>query len=759
MAPFSRPCLSLAVLTCLTAFDLGTTAVFAAPSRDGAVTAELISEVDSIQPGKPFTVALKLEIDSGWHTYWKNPGDSGFPTKIAWNLPEGFSPGAIEFPYPHQFSVDFGGIKQIGLGYTHDHPAVHLIEITPPANLAAGTEVTLSGKVNWLMCDDHQCVPGGVDLSLSLPVSEKSSVVEATSEWFADARRNIPAKAPDWQLSVVEKDEKTLSFTVTVPGGASSPQMDGLSFYPDQSGVVNLSAPQQFSSAGNALTIDFPKAAYFSKLPEPLGAVLISEAGFADFDGRSAIEVSTAGATATASKGTAAPVAAPDSAPPDSADESESDNPEKNSDNQPEETRADAASSPFGGSLLAILLAGFLGGMILNVMPCVFPVISLKILSFVSHAGDERRKVLTHGAIYTIGILLFFLALAGIVIALGLAWGGQFQSPLFVMVMTAVIVVLSLSLFGVCELGVKLTGVGGELTQSSGYAGSFWSGALAVILATPCTGPFLGSSLGWALEQPPLVVISFFTMMGLGMAAPYVLLTLFPALTRRLPRPGPWMETFKQIMGFPMLAAAVFLLWILNGQIGDTGLALFMGALVLLGLAAWAWGRFGHAASKSKVAGYATIAIGVVGAIVLSNTALNQSGQAAEESETADSRPIAEIIEGYRAEGKNVFVDFTARWCAICQTNKPAMYSEETKAAFEKYNVVFVEADWTNKNDDIYQFLKEHGRRSVPYYPIFPADPSRGPVELPQNLTPGIILDHLKKLDDVEANFPVASLP
>ncbi len=557
---------------------------------------------------------------------------------------------------------------------------------------------------------------------------------------FAKARNDLPAPAPEWQLEVSDIDEKNLAITIRPPEEAQVPDAASLTFYPESAGVIGLAAPQQFTTVDGALKATLPKAPYFQELPDPFSAVLVSPAGFSGFDGRSALRLSNAPQSPEAEKAATEPDASPDSTPtPETGD-----------------ARAEVTTSPSGGGLLGVLLFGFLGGMILNIMPCVFPVISLKILSFVSHAGDERRKVLTHSAVYTLGILLFFIGLAAIVIALGLAWGGQFQSPVFVMVMTAVIVVLSLSLFGVFEFGVKLTGVGGELTQSSGYAGSFWSGALAVVLATPCTGPFLGSSLGWALEQPPLVVFTFFTMMGLGMAAPYVLLTLFPALTKRLPRPGPWMETFKQVMGFPMMAAAVFLLWILNGQIGDTGVAWFMGALIMLSLAAWAWGRFGAPGAASHKAGLVTATVGFVSAVALSWFALQKSGEATESEGVSGDVPIAELIEGYRAEGKHVFVDFTARWCAICQTNKPAMYADETKAAFEKYGVEFIVADWTNRSDDIYQFLKKHGRRSVPYYPLFPADQSKGPLDLPQNLTPGIILDHLEKLEDVPANFPAA---
>lgn len=753
-----RSTLAVAAILLTGWISLNSPSTNAAPVRDGAVSADLISEISDIEPAKPFTIALRLSIDPGWHTYWINPGDSGLPTKITWTLPPGFTAGPIQFTYPHRFTVDFGGLKQVGLGYETE--AIHLVEITPPADLAPGSTVTLSGRADWLMCDDMQCVPGGADLSLTLSVGT-AATPSPDAPAISKARAAQPRPADGWSLSAAASLPKQFTFTITPPAPASLPDPGSITLYPESQGIIDLNAPQRFQSAAGALSLTVPQSPYAAELPPSLAVILISEAGFPDFGGAKAIRISqsppaapsaTAPATAPASAITPSP--APEPAPSTPAAPPQADS------GAPVTVDDDA---PFGGGLLGYLIAGFLGGAILNVMPCVFPVISLKILSFVSHAGESRRKVLLHGAAYTVGILMFFLGFAAILIVVQAGWGAfQFQSPAFVMTMAALIVVLSLSLFGVFEFGLKLTGVGGKLTQGSGYAGSFWSGALAVVLATPCTGPFLGSSLGWAFTQPPVVNLTFFTFMGLGMAAPYVLLTAFPALTRWLPRPGVWMETFKQVMGFPMLGAAVYLLWILEGQIGDKGQAFFMGALILLSLAAWSWGRFSHPAAspRSRRTGLATMTLAIIGAVGLSIHATRQTTQANEsEGAAADTRPIAEIIDSHRRAGKHVFVDFTARWCAICQTNKPAMYSEETKAAFARYGVEFVVADWTNKSDDIFQFLKKYGRRSVPYYPLFPADLTKGPVELPQNLTNGVILDHLKRLETIDTAFPPAITP
>lgn len=726
--------------------------------RDGAVAAELIAESAGIQPGKPFTVALRLSIDPGWHTYWINPGDAGLPTKVQWTLPPGFKAGEIQYPYPHKFVIDLGGFKQSGLGYEGE--TVHLIEMEVPTDVVPGSMVTITGKVDWLMCDDKQCVPGGVTISLSLPVAtEPASSDTRVTDVFAKARETQPIEAKGWSVRVVPRGEKDLTFEISTPSGTAIPDLGSLSFFPESPNLIDLAATQRFRSEGGKIVLDIPKAAYSGKeIPSPFHALLTSEAGFADFGGKKAIRIGDTPAPIAAPTAAAAPgpvpagISEPAPAAPSPATVTKGTVSEGK---VSAETTWSKSAGGFSDSLLGKLVFGFLGGMILNVMPCVFPVISLKILSFVTHARDERRKVLIHGALYTLGILLFFFTLAGITIALGAAWAEQFQSAFFNMIMAALMVIFAMSLFGVFELGASLTGVGGKLTQSSGYLGSFGSGALAVILATPCTGPFLGTSLAWALDQPPLVVISFFTMMGIGMAAPYVLLTLNPALTKRMPRPGPWMESFKQFMGFPMLGTAVFLLWIIEGQLGDKGQAFFMGALVLLALAVWAWAKFRNpvATVRSKTISAITTAAAIAVATTLT---IKASGQTGEETNDApqESKPIGEIIEAHRAAGKHVFVDFTARWCLICQTNKPAMHSSETKAAFAKYGVEFVTADWTNRNDDIFQYLKKHGRRAVPYYPLFPADQSKGPIDLPQNLTNGIILEHLQKLENIDANFP-----
>ena len=309
--------------------------------------------------------------------------------------------------------------------------------------------------------------------------------------------------------------------------------------------------------------------------------------------------------------------------------------------------------------------------------------------------------------------------------------------------MIVVMFVLSLSLFGVFEFGAGMTGVGGKLSTAKGYSGSFWSGALAVLLATPCTGPFLGPALGYAVSQPPAMSLLVFTVIGLGMASPYILLSAVPKLLDYVPRPGAWMETFRNLMGFPMLIVVVWLLWVLGAQIGIDGIALFLAALTVIASAVWLYGKYLAPGTASGKRFQMRVVVAVL--LVLSAVISIKAGGQRQEI-TKNEGPIAEVIANHRKEGRAVFVDFTAKWCLVCQANKPAMHSDEVQAAFKEKNVAFVIADWTNSDPGITKILEEYGRASVPFYPLFPADPDKEPIILPQNLTKGIILEYLDKL-------------
>ena len=398
---------------------------------------------------------------------------------------------------------------------------------------------------------------------------------------------------------------------------------------------------------------------------------------------------------------------------------------------------------PFGGGIFGILLAAFLGGMILNVMPCVFPVISLKVLSFVGQAGEDRKKVFAHALSFTLGVLVFFWILTtGLLIVRAsvgeVGWGEQLQQPAFVIGLIFVMILVALNLFGVFEVGTSLTGVGGSLTSKEGYGGSFWSGALAVLLATPCTAPLMAPAITFALSQPAPFTIMVFTSLGLGMAAPYFLFAIFPKLLEVLPAPGAWMETFKQFMGFPMLVVAVWLIGVLSRQLDVAGLQWSLAAVVLLALACWILGRYtgfdkaGSTRSKGRIAAALVFALSV-------SMAYQASGKRA----TPSQIQIQDVIAAKQAEGKNVFVDFTAEWCVTCKVNeRTTVKTKKTQAFFEKNNIELVFADWTNQDPAITKLLKEHGRAGVPLYVMYSEDPDKEPIALPDGL---ITFGHIEK--------------
>ncbi|MEM7146618.1 MAG: protein-disulfide reductase DsbD domain-containing protein, partial [Verrucomicrobiota bacterium] len=681
----------------------------AEPVRVENLTVELIAASDVIQPDIPFEVGLRMIHDPGWHTYWTNMGDTvGQAPAITWDLPPGFTAGPLRLAYPHTFD-SFG---DVGLGFEDE--ITHLITITPPANLKTGTEVTLKAKVDWLACEEI-CVPGDAELALTLKVAESPGSPGPNAEAMTQADLDQPAIAEGWSLDVASEDGKII-YRIT-PTAGFTPDLPSLFLAPETPALSALTPPETFDWDGTTLTVTASphRENENATVPDRVSAVLTSTSGFDGVVPGNAIYLDT-------DPQSTSPAATTSSA--DTTTLSDADN---------------DAGLPFGGGLLGALLGGFIGGLILNIMPCVFPVISLKIMSFVTHAGESRRKLLNHGLLFTAGILVFFWVLVAFLLGIKAltgqeqGWAAQFQYPAFNMIMTVIMIILALSLFGVFEFGTSLAGVGGNLMSGSGYSASFWSGALATLLATPCTGPFLGAAISFAFGQPAGVTLLFFTIMGLGMASPYILLSAAPGLLKFIPKPGPWMESFKQFMGFPMLITAIWLLWVLEAQIGPTGIMFFSFALVAIAIAAWCLGRFATpVASKQKrwIGRLVALAF-ILAALQLS---VNASHRKPTETSVRDE-PVEQTIAALRSAGKNVFVDFTARWCQICQKNKTVIHSKEVEELLDSHNVEFLIVDWTNKDPETLAYLKTFGRNGVPFYPLFPADPDAPPIVLPQYLT------------------------
>ncbi|MEX2578108.1 MAG: thioredoxin family protein [Verrucomicrobiales bacterium] len=692
-----------------------------APVRDKNVEAQLISSHSTVAPGEPFTLALRLEIDPTWHTYWINPGETGKPTTLELELPEGFEAGELQFPLPKKFVTDFG-FNFVEAGYGYESEVIHPIKVTPPENLKAGDSFTLSGQASWLMCDPNTCVPGSVALSITLQVGE-AATPSPNSAAIEDAVSKLPADS-DWPMSVTLEGSE-LAFSVDIPADAI-PGDATLAFFPYQSGVLDPLADAEFEIDDNALTVAVPKHEALTEAPESFSALLVTETA----TGRTGYRVSTGTSPASATEGVDPAAAADVEASP---------------------AEIDKEALPFGGGLLGILFAAFLGGIILNVMPCVFPVISLKVMSFVGQAGEDRRKVLAHSIVFALGILVFFWILTAVLLVLratgstDVGWGVQLRQPEFVILLIFVMVVVAMSLFGVFEIGARMTSVGGGLAAKSGYAGSFWSGALAVLLATPCTAPLMAPAIGFALVQPAPVMILVFTFLGLGLAAPYFIFAIFPKLLDAIPPPGPWMETFKQFMAFPMLAVAVWLIGVLSKQLDVSGLQWALAATLLVALAGWFMGRFGAYTRPRPTRRKARLAAAAIfaGAFFLAM-------DAAEKRAAPNVVNINDVIAQHRGDGKNVFVDFTAEWCITCKANERiAIKSNVVQQAFEDNNIEFVIADWTNPDPHIGGLLEKHGRAGVPFYLLYPADQSKPAIPIKEGIiTPDDVLDAIRKLPD-----------
>ncbi|MDP4584339.1 MAG: thioredoxin family protein [Verrucomicrobiales bacterium] len=691
--------------------------------RDQNVEARLISSHSTIKAGEPFTIGLQFNIDPTWHTYWSNPGETGLPTSLKLDLPSGFTAGELQFPVPKKFITDYGfDVREAGYGY--ETSVVHPMTITPPADLKAGETITITGKTAFLMCDPHTCIPGKADLSITLQTgSESVTSPENGVITFFTKKLPTPVEAP---LAVSLEGEnvvlKTRVPAGSLPGGAK------LHFYPLQNLILDAFADAAVTVAGDDVTITGLKHESLTEAPTEFAGLIVAETG----TGKSGFRVSTAGAAAGTAATQATSATTEETAPGSGT-----------------ESAATSEELPFGGGILGIVLAAFLGGIILNVMPCVFPVISLKVMSFVGLAGEDKRKVLAHSLVFALGILVFFWLLTIAMLVLrsvggeDIGWGVQLRYPGFVIGLIFVMVIVALSLFGVFEIGASMTAVGGDLANKSGYAGSFWSGALAVLLATPCTAPLMAPAIGFALAAPAPLMFLVFTSLGLGLAAPYFIFAIFPKLLDHMPAPGAWMETFKQLMGFPMLAVVVWLTGVLSKQLDVAGLQWALTAVLFVAIAGWIIGRFAGYERSTVARNKARIAAASVFLLAV-GVAWNATGKSVAPS-TID---IAEVIAGHRAEGKHVFVDFTAEWCITCKVNKRvAINTAVVQEAFKANNVAFVTADWTNEDPSITSVLAEFGRSGVPFYLLYPADTSKPPLRFGDGiLTSGDILEAIEKL-------------
>jgi thiol:disulfide interchange protein DsbD len=666
------------------------------------VKAELLADTNAVVPRKTFTVGLLLRMAPGWHTYWRFSGDAGLPTELKWKLPPGWKIGEIQWPIPLK-TIDPGDIQTYG----YENEVLLIQEIRPPSKID-DPSVKLSADASWLVCEKI-CIPGSTTLQLELPISTTSQ--PANTELFARYRRLLPQNWPAVNAATANWNRagSDLRLKVTSEMLANHPAID---FYPlPEQGTV-IGHPAIESRNKKEVVFRVPIESSEKNLSSIAGLIVFSQQP--NGEDRAAWQIATP------------PIA---------------------SASRPAATRG----------IFTFLLFGFLGGIILNLMPCVLPVISLKIFGFIQHAGQSRQKILRSGLAFTIGIFAWFIALALLLIALKAAgrevtWGGfQFTNAYFVLALSVIVLVFALNLFGVFEISLPQSMTRGLLstTEHKDDLGSFFQGVFATVLATPCTAPFLGTALGFAFSQSPAVIVSIFVAIAAGMSSPYLLLSAQPAWLRFLPKPGPWMLHVKQFMGFLLLATLLFLLYVVGAQRGLEGAIWASCFLLVIGVACWMKGAFivPTATARKRAVVLVLILMLLLGSgLYFIGGKFHSTNLASADSRLRDDwQPFTlDRLQAELDQGHAVFVDFTAAWCLTCKFNEAnVLETAAVREAFQRYGVVKLKADWTNGDPTITKLLREFGRPGVPLYVLYP-DKSEKPIVFPELLTRSIILEKLK---------------
>ncbi|MCB9504322.1 MAG: thioredoxin family protein, partial [Deferribacteres bacterium] len=633
------------------------------------VEAELVAEYNSIKPGQVVPMALRLSMDPEWHTYWKNPGDAGLPTTLSWELPAGFEASEFKWPYPERIVTP----PLIAYGYSEE--IFLLFDLKTPDDLQVGRDITLKATASWLVCNNI-CLPGEAALEITLPVkSETPSVDKKWLQAFVDTRAKLPIKNSGWAIEASVVDTQ-LVIQATPPNGLQV-DLQELEFCPYEEGAIDNSVSPLFNKKDGAYRLTFRLSNSLEEPVSRVSGVLINPEGWRGSDSEKAMEFDVAISESLST--------------------------------------GQGAAGETG--LFFALIFSFIGGLILNLMPCVLPVLSIKILGFVNQAKEKDSQPWKHGAAFTFGVLLSFWILAGTLIALRaggeqLGWGFQLQSPTFIVVLSAIIFLFGLSLFGVFEIGTSMTSVGGRMDRGSGLGGSFWSGVAATVVATPCTAPFMGSALGYALTQPVWAAMLIFTFLGFGMSAPYLILASSPKLLKFVPKPGRWMESFKQFMGFFMMATVVWLAWVLGNQTGVDGIAVLLFALLFIGVAGWLYGRWATPVAAPKIRRIATtiaflftiagIYFGIANTQDLAPSSMNSVVSGEVKWQPYSDARLAELQQNQQP----VLIDFTASWCLSCKVNERVAFTEAVGKKIEELGIVPLKADWTNRDPVIAQALE-----------------------------------------------------
>lgn len=682
------------------------------PQRTERIEAELVPMSAWATPGSTVIVAVRQKIEPGWHTYWRNPGDSGGPTTLDWTLLGGVKAGDIVWPLPERQRLQ----TLMNFGYSG---IVYLpVPIEVPASARPGETLHLKTDALFMVCSDEMCVPDELTLALDVPVREGAAPLDPR---HGAAIQAVVETAPRPAGVMARAGLADGVLTLTATGGpltGATPRQ--AFFFPFKGGLIDHAAVQTGERGPDGVTLKIKggRGLLTNGLTGPVAGVLMTDAGAWEIE---------------AAPGPALTGAAGDGAL--STDEAKS------------------GAAGMGGFARAALFA-LLGGLILNLMPCVFPILAMKAASLARSAhepGEARRD----GLAFLVGVLATFLVMAGVLLALraggqAIGWGFQLQSPAVVGGLALLMLAVGLNLSGVFEIGGGLQAAGqGRLSRLPGGAGAFFTGVLAVVVAAPCTAPFMAVALGAALLMPWPMALAVFAMLGLGLALPYVAISLSPGLLRRFPRPGAWMERLKALLAFPMYGAALWLAWVFARQTGQDALALLFVAGLLAALTLWLFGvrqveRTQGRAGRLALAGalVALIATGAVGWMAL-RAPVTEAGEAASGGPLA-SQPWSEAaVAAARAEGRPVLVNFTADWCVTCKINeRGALSSARVAEAMTAANAVYLIGDWTRRDDAITRELERHGRSGVPLY-LFYAPGSDEPRILPQLLGEGVVLDAL----------------
>ncbi len=687
----------------------------AAPVRDGAVEVELISATTAAVPGETLTVGLRMRFDKKWHTYWKYTG-VGYGATLDWKLPEGYSAGDLSWPVPKRYITELDPEFQF-VNYVYYDEVLLVLDIQVPESAKPGTGLKLAASGDWLVCLE-ECLPAGTDLTLNLPIAQSAAPHPTWGAEFAVARKKLPEPQGAWQVHAVRKTDMFQIRIVKPELSTADPAK--VAFYADAEGQIDDVAPQPFEKKDGFWMLTVPAAP--DTVPAELTGILV-------FDETTGVEVKIpVGDKFPGSVGVAADVGADD----DEAVEA-------------------------GSGLLVVLLGAFFGGLILNLMPCVLPVLSIKILGFVEQAGEDKAKIKMHGLVFAAGVVVSFWVVAVIWLGLQAAgtaagWGFQMQNPPFVAIMAMFLFLFGLNLFGVFEIGASLTAAGGKV-KSSGLRGSFVTGVIATVVATPCSAPFMGTALFAASTMSRAAGFLIFTALALGLSSPYIVLAFFPKFIRFLPRPGMWMLRFKQFMGFLLMGSVIWLVFVYGGITGQFGITVLLVGLLLAAVGAWVLGAWatvsnsGGSRLMARLAAALLVAAGLVGSIQLAPARVveSETDPAAAKKHIAWEQFSSTRLEAELAAGRPVFIDFTADWCWICKTNEASSLRGDVAKRMSELDVVPLKADFTARSSEIVAALKVYKRNSVPTYVLY-VPGKEEPIILPNLLTPGIVLKELDKI-------------